>query len=94
MGLQSSPSAVRTTAGNGEERTAQIERIQERLDRLRQFSQRIAIEVVAMTLEMAKLNDPPPPSTPLPTKEPTSGCQPLSYCLSSSTVTTSQCHAR
>ena len=57
---------VRTAAGNGEERAAQIQRIQERLDRLRQFSQHIAAEVAAVTEDMEKLNKSDPTLSALP----------------------------
>lgn len=47
-----------TTSGNGEEREAQVARIQERLDRLRRFAEHIAAEVAAMTKDLEQL-DPP-----------------------------------
>ena len=58
------PIPVRTVAGNGEERAAQIDRIQERLSRLHQFSQHIASEVTALTTDVQKLADHPSPSAP------------------------------
>ena len=47
-----------TTSGNGEEREAQVARIQERLDRLRRSAEHIAAEVAAMTKDLEQL-DPP-----------------------------------
>jgi len=58
------PIPVRTVAGNGEERAAQIDRIQERLSRLHQFSQHIVSEVTALTTDVEKLTDHPSPSAP------------------------------
>ena len=58
------PIPVRTAAGNGEERAAQIDRIQERLSRLNQFSHHIASEVAALTTDVDKLADHASPSTP------------------------------
>ena len=61
------PIPVRTAAGNGEERAAQIDRIQERLSRLHQFSQHIASEVTALTTDVQKLADHhPSPSAKRP----------------------------
>lgn len=62
---------VLTASGNWEERAAQIERIQERLNRLHRLSEHITTEVAAMVKEVQKLNDPAPPfSAPPATKEP------------------------
>ena len=58
------PIPVRTAAGNGEERAAQINRIQERLSRLHQSSQHIASEVAALTTDIEKLADHASPSAP------------------------------
>ena len=55
---------VRSAAGNGEERAAQIDRIQERLSRLHQFSQHIASEVTALTTDVEKLTDHASPFAP------------------------------
>lgn len=54
---QAHPPVARTLSGNGEERAAQIERIQERLSRLHRFSEHIATEVAAMVQEVQKLGD-------------------------------------
>lgn len=67
--LQYNSPPVLTASGNGEERAAQIDRIQERLSRLHQFSEHIASEVEAMVREVQKLGDPEPHfSTPAPPK--------------------------
>jgi hypothetical protein len=50
------PPAVRTASGNGEERAAQIDRIQGRLDRLRRFTAEITTEVAEMTRDVANLS--------------------------------------
>ena len=54
--------AVRTASGNGEERAAQIDRIQGRLDRLRRFAAEITTEVADMTRDIENLNAREPPT--------------------------------
>ena len=54
--------AVRTASGNGEERAAQIDRIQGRLDRLRRFAAEITTEVVDMTRDIENLGAHEPPT--------------------------------
>lgn len=53
---------VRTASGNGEERAAQIDRIQGRLDRLRRFAAEITTEVADMTRDVANLTAHEPPT--------------------------------
>lgn len=70
--LQSHPHrpAVRTASGNGEERAAQIDRIQGRLDRLRRFAAEITTEVADMTRDIEYLSPYEPPTrTPPSAKE-------------------------
>ena len=54
--------AVRTASGNGEERAAQIDRIQGRLDRLRRFAAEITTEVADMTRDIENLSAHEPPT--------------------------------
>ena len=60
------PPAVRTASGNGEERAAQIDRIQARLDRLRRFAAEITTEVADMTRDIENLSPHEPPTRPPP----------------------------
>ena len=64
MKLQPHPHrpAVRTASGNGEERAAQIERIQGRLDRLRRFAAEITTEVADMARDIENLSAYEPPT--------------------------------
>jgi hypothetical protein len=62
------PTVVRSASGNGEERAAQIERIQERLDRLRRFAEQMTSEVSAVTHDVEKLSGSEPPASGPPPK--------------------------
>ena len=74
MTLQPHPHrpAVRTASGNGEERAAQIDRIQGRLDRLRRFAAEITTEVADMTRDIENLSHAPPPERRRRPSDPTS----------------------
>ena len=55
MKPQPSPPAIRTAAGNLEERAAQIQRIKERLDRLGGSPHQVAAELVVLAREITTL---------------------------------------
>jgi hypothetical protein len=54
----------RLSAGNGEERAAQIERIRNRLDRLHRFSEHMIAEVAAMREDVKGLDPSHAAATP------------------------------
>jgi hypothetical protein len=57
MQVHQRPPLVVTQSGNGEERTAQIDRILNRMDRLRHHSEHMISEVAEVTREMKLLSD-------------------------------------
>ena len=56
------PPAVRSAAGNGEERAAQITRIQNRLDRIRRVHEHMGTEIVGLAEDVNQLNSYEPPT--------------------------------
>ena len=56
------PPIIRTESGNGEERAAQIDRIQARLDRLRRSAEQITTELAAVTKDVENLSAPEAPA--------------------------------
>jgi chromosome segregation ATPase len=66
---QRHPMPVRTAEGNGEERAAQIQHIQERLTRLHRVHEQISGEVNQLTADVKTLTEEPAPPAP-PEKEP------------------------
>ena len=65
------PPAVRSAAGNGEERAAQITHIQDRLDSIRGVHEHIGTEIAGLTEDVKQLNsNEPPPAAPIPDKDP------------------------
>jgi hypothetical protein len=68
MQVRQRPQLVVTQSGNGEERTAQIDRILDRLDRLRHQSEHMVSELAEVTREMELCNDKRPPLATVPAK--------------------------
>ncbi len=56
---------VRSAVGNGEERAAQITRIQDRLERISRVHNQIGKELADVTSDMKDLNAAEPPSAAL-----------------------------
>jgi hypothetical protein len=60
---------VRSAVGNGEERAAQITRIQERLERISRVHNQIGTELAGVTSDVKDLNVAEPPrAAPVPEK--------------------------
>jgi hypothetical protein len=68
MQVHQRPPLVVTQAGNREERTAQIDRILNRMDRLRHHSELIISEVAEVTREMKLPSDKRPAVATVPVK--------------------------
>ena len=68
---------VRTAEGNGEERAAQIQHIQERLTRLHRVHEQISGEVNQLTADVKTLTEEPAAPAP-PEKDPTRAATPRS----------------
>ena len=66
---QRRPMPVRTAEGNGEERAAQIQHIQERMARLHRVHEQIRAEVKQLTDDVKALNEEPA-APAAPEKEP------------------------
>jgi hypothetical protein len=63
------PAPVRSAASNGEERAAQITRIQDRLERISRVHKQIGTEITGVTDDVKQLNlSEPPGSSPVPDK--------------------------
>lgn len=68
MQVHQRPPLVVTQSGNGEERTAQIDRILDRMDRLRHHSEYMVSELAEVTREMELCSDKRPAVATVPAK--------------------------
>jgi hypothetical protein len=68
MQVHKRPQLVVTQSGNGEERAAQIDRILDRMDRLRHYSEHMISELAEVTREMELCSHKRPPVATVPAK--------------------------